>query len=163
MHPSSSSKLLKFIPYFYLVTSQFSTKPAPKLILPQTQLTKIAPKTGLIFDTVSLSAKMATYTLAELNLMNGQNEPQDNIFKARLEEYKQLSQSNLDLHTGRRHLLLIAGIITGAMFTAGFQFKRPEVFLFASLLLILFWYQDMRMRNAIIKRRAFIEVKIETA
>lgn len=115
----------------------------------------------VLFDTVSLLAKMATYTLAELKLMNGQNEPQDNIFKARLEEYKQLLQSNLDLHTGRRHLLLIAGIITAAMFTAGFQFKRPEVFLFSSFLLILFWCKDMRMRDTIIKRRAYLEVKIE--
>ncbi|GAH35771.1 unnamed protein product [marine sediment metagenome] len=51
--------------------------------------------------------------------------------------------------------------MTAAMFTAGFQFKRPEVFLSSSFLLILFWYKDMSMREAIIKIRAYLEVIIE--
>lgn len=89
------------------------------------------------------------------------NECQNNILRARLAEYKHLSDSMCDLHTGRRHLLFIAGIMTAAMFTAGFQFKRPEVFLLSSFLLILFWYKDMSMRDTIIKTRAYLEVKIE--
>lgn len=86
---------------------------------------------------------------------------QDSTLRARLAEYKHLSESMCDLHAGRRHLLLIAGIITAAMLTAGFQFKRPEIFLVASFLLNLFWYKDMRMRETIIKTRAYIEAKIE--
>lgn len=86
---------------------------------------------------------------------------QDSTLRARLAEYKHLSESMCDFHAGRRHLFLIAGIITAAMLTPGFQFKRPEIFLLASFLLILFWYKDMRMRETIIKTRAYIEAKIE--
>jgi len=84
-----------------------------------------------------------------------------NISKDVTEEYAQLYNSIRDLYADRRQLRLLAMVAFGALITAGIQYKQPFLFPLLIIILGILWYQDIRYRDSIYKRKAYIQVFLE--
>lgn len=78
-----------------------------------------------------------------------------------VEEYSQLYRSINDLYVRRRQLRVIALIAFSALLPAAIQLGQTVLFLLLVIILGVLWYRDMGYRDAIYKRRAYIEVFLE--
>ncbi len=76
----------------------------------------------------------------------------------KVEEYIQLYRSINDLYVRRRQLRVIALIAFGALLTTAIELQQASLFLLLIIILGVLWYRDMGYRDAIYKRRAYIQV-----